>query len=379
MAFSLFAAVVLGSVRAARADVSMVFGHPVVVPAGFAAGVFVSGLGGVRYLAWGPDGSLYASLSSAGEVVRIPVQLGGRQGGAPQVIAKHLDYPFGLAFRGSELWVALESAVVRLEQPKPNAPATGYKVIARLPGGGAHITRTLAFAPDGAHLFVSVGSSCNVCVERDPRRAAVLRFSLDGGGQTVFARGLRNAVGLAIEPATGALWATCNERDNLGGRNQALTDRLPRERVVDIIKQGADYGWPYCYAAADGLLEANPEFGDPGLCVGKAAPVVTDTAHSAPLGAAFYTGRAFPKEYRGNFFVAYHGSWDRTEPSGYAVVRVPVVSGTPRVRAPLPFMTGFVVNGQGWGRPVDVAVGPDGALYVSDDREGAVYRVFYRR
>jgi glucose/arabinose dehydrogenase len=204
-----------------------------------------------------------------------------------------------------------------------------------------------------------------VCEERDPRRAAIVRYRPDGTGETVFARGLRNAVGLAWNPVTEQMWATCNERDMLG-------DDLPPERVVNVIREGGDYGWPYCY----GDHQPNPEFAGSRRCAGMIPPAITDTAHSAPLGCAFYTGSQFPVEYRGDFFVAYHGSWNRSRPTGYKVVRVLVRDGKP-VRIE-PFLTGFRDDtGQVFGRPVDVLVALDGSLLISDDYGGRIYRVRY--
>jgi glucose/arabinose dehydrogenase len=231
-----------------------------------------------------------------------------------------------------------------------------------LPKGSGHWTRTIAFGPDGK-LYVSVGSSCNVCNETDPRRAAVLQFSADGTGGRVFARGIRNAVGIAFHPATGALWATNNGRDWLG-------DDLPPETIL-ILKDGAHYGWPYC----NGSRVPDPDFGRPDFCKTVALPTVEIQAHSAPLGLTFYTGEAFPVEYRGDLFVALHGSWNRSVPTGYKVIRIPVRDGKPG--APQDFGTGWLQGSRAWGRPVDVITGKDGALYVSDDRAGVIYRIAY--
>jgi glucose/arabinose dehydrogenase len=218
-------------------------------------------------------------------------------------------------------------------------------------------------------MVVSVGSSCNVCVEDDPRRAAVLIYTgADAKGERVFARGLRNAVGLAVHPITGELWATNNGRDLMG-------DDLPPEAIY-IVRDGLDYGWPRCH---NGTI-VDPDHGGADACQGVAVPVVNMQAHSAPLGLAFYTGTAFPPAYRGDLFIAFHGSWNRSEPTGYEVVRLPLDGNRPR--GPLEdFATGWLdaARRTASGRPVGLAVGPDGALYVSDDKAGMIYRISYPR
>jgi len=179
----------------------------------------------------------------------------------------------------------------------------------------------------------------------------------------VYARGLRNAVGLAFNPVNGELWATSNERDMLG-------DDLPPEEIVDVLRQGGDYGWPYCY----GDRVPNPEYHDVARCAGTIPPALTDTAHSAPLGCTFYTGSAFPAEYRNDYFVAYHGSWNRSRPTGYRVVRVRVRGGKPTTIEN--FVSGFRPGpDEPIGRPVDVLTAPDGSLLVSDDFGGRIFRV----
>jgi glucose/arabinose dehydrogenase len=214
-------------------------------------------------------------------------------------------------------------------------------------------------------MYVSVGSSCNVCLEDDSRRAGILVYSLKGGNGRIFARGLRNAVGLAVNPWTSSLWATNNGRDRMG-------DDMPPETVY-VVRDGADYGWPRCHAGD--ILD--PDFGEPGACEGVEAPVVELQAHSAPLGIAFYDSEQFPPEYRVNAFIAYHGSWDRTTPTGYKVVRVPV-EGDQAASSVQDFATGWLQqDGSARGRPVGVTVGADGSLFVSDDAAGLVYRITY--
>ena len=214
-------------------------------------------------------------------------------------------------------------------------------------------------------MYVSIGSSCNVCEENDPRRAAVVRYDSDGGGETVFSSGLRNSVALAFHPESGELWAANNGRDRIG-------DDLPPEEI-NILSEGKHYGWPYCYG--DGIM--NPEYvNDPSLCEETIAPVFDMQAHSAPLGMRFYNGGQFPAEYRGDLFIAFHGSWNRSKKTGYKVVRVRVEDGLPVSIED--FVSGWLMPDETrWGRPVDVEISPDGSMFVSDDHQGKVYKITY--
>jgi glucose/arabinose dehydrogenase len=219
--------------------------------------------------------------------------------------------------------------------------------------------------PDG-RLYVSVGSSCNVCEEEDERRAAISVYEIDGSGGRIFARGLRNAVGLAIQPGTGQLWATNNGRDWLGDDSPPDTGYL--------VRDGGDYGWPRCH---NGRI-VDPDFGTRDACDGVEAPAVEFQAHSAPLGLAFYDGDQFPEAYSGDLFVAFHGSWNRSRPTGYKVVRIPFENGQPDGQV-LDFVSGWLQDAStAPGRPVGLAVAPDGSLVVSDDKAGLVYRIHYR-
>jgi glucose/arabinose dehydrogenase len=235
-----------------------------------------------------------------------------------------------------------------------------------LPAGGGHWTRTVVFGPDGA-LYVSVGSSCNVCRESDKRRAAVLRYNADGSGERIFASGLRNAVGLAFQPGTGALWAIVNERDWRG-------DDVPPEMITEV-RDGAFYGWPDCLTVG-GKPIPDDRFEKGARCDRVTPPTVEIQAHSAPIGLTFYTGTQFPAEYRGSLFVAYRGSWNRTVPTGYKVVRVRFRDGKPA--GVEDFATGWLEGRSAYGRPVDLIVGRDGALYLSDDGAGRIYRISHR-
>ena len=276
-----------------------------------------------------------------------------------------LNEPHGLAFHGGMLWVANTDGVVRIPIGA-NGLASGTPVyVNHVPGGDGHSTRTVVFGKDGA-MYVAVGSSCNLCVEQSPDRAAILRFDENGGGKRLFASGLRNAVGLAIHPATGELWASQNERDNLAPDHE----NLPPEEINIVVDHG-DYGWPYCY----GNRIPNPEYHDAARCSRTIAPALELQAHSAPLGMTFLArATTFPVKYRGDLLLALHGSWNRSVPTGAKVVRIHVLNGKP-VRAE-DFITGWQLpDGKRWGRPADIAVAADGSVLVSDDAGGTIYRV----
>lgn len=335
------------------------------LPPGFRIGTFASGLGGTRFMAVDPAGTLLVSIPRQGRVVALPDRDGDGRADAVLTVVEGLDLPHGLAFRDGHLWVAETGRVLRFRYDATTSRASDPTVVVPdLPPRGGHWTRTIAFGSDG-RLYVSVGSSCNVCRERDRRRAAVLRYQPDGSGEEIFATGLRNAVGIAFHPLTGALWATVNERDWRG-------DDLPPDYITEV-REGGFYGWPDCFVAQRKVVLDTDFGGEAERCRRVAPPAIEIQAHSAPLGLAFYTGQQFPPEYRGNLFVAYQGSWNRSVPTGYKVVRIPFRDGRPGTLEE--FVTGWLEGDRGWGQPVDVREGADGALYVS---AGVIYRVTYR-
>ena len=336
------------------------------LPPGFGISVFAQGLRDPRMMTLGPDDVVYVAERGAGRVVRLPDE--DRDGVADDIdaAAEGLDAPSSLDFYSDgSLYVGETTRVLRLRDPDGDGVFQERDVIiSGLPRGG-HSTRTVLFAPDWTTLYVSIGSSCNLCVEQDERRATIMLYDPDGSGAEVYAEGLRNAVGITFRPGTSELWATNNGRDWLG-------DNQPPETIY-VVEEGDDAGWPRCHA---GRI-VDPEFGEPGACEGAADPIVEMQAHSAPLGLTFYTGDQFPEQYWGDLFVAFHGSWNRTTPTGYKVVRVPLEEDDPG--AVQDFATGWLrEDGSKWGRPVDVLTGPQGGLLVSDDSEGLIYRVFYR-
>lgn len=339
------------------------------LPPGFEANVFASGLDNPRFIAFGPDSLLYAAERGRDRIVAMPDRDGDGQADELQVFADGLTQPHSLVYHEGAWYVGVPSGVIRLLDADGDGRAEGRDIrIDDYPTSGPHRTRTVEFLPDG-RMVVSIGSSCNVCLEEDPRRAAVLVY--DGPQATserIFASGLRNAVGLAIHPETGELWATNNGRDLMG-------DDLPPETVY-ILREGVDYGWPGCH----GGDIVDPEYGGPNACQDVGQPVVQMQAHSAPLGLTFYDGEAFPDEYQDDLFIAFHGSWNRSIPTGYKVVRLPLHGSQPA--GPVEdFAVGWLdeETGETSGRPVGLAVGPDGALYVSDDKGGFIYRITFNQ
>ena len=254
------------------------------VPPGFAIDVFADKVGGVRFMAVDSAGTLLVSEPSAGRVLALPDKNGDGKADRVQTVVTGLDQPHGLAFRDGALFIAENSRVQRFAYDPATMKATQPTLLTRLPAGGGHWTRTVVFGPDGL-MYVSVGSSCNVCREADTRRATVLRFNADGSGEQVFASGLRNAVGLAFHPTTGVLWATVNERDWRG-------DDVPPDYVTEL-REGTFHGWPDCMVVR-GRVIVDTAFAKGAACDKVTPPTVELQAHSAPIGLAFYTGDPVP-------------------------------------------------------------------------------------
>lgn len=343
------------------------FPSPLTVASGLHIKYFAK-VPGARVMAMGPDGSVYVSVPSGGKVVRVWDANGDNVADSLRVVASGLNNPSGLAFHKGYLYIANTNAVVRA-QLDSHGIADGPPVpVNSLPGGGGHSTRTIVFGADSA-MYVTVGSSCNLCVETDSGRATTMRFNEDGSNGRVFARGLRNAVGLAVNPATHALWVSQNERDDIQPNHQDLP---PEE--INILADGKDYGWPYCYSL-HGAAVPNPEYHDAARCSSTIPAALEMQAHSAPLGMTFLDkATLLPAEYHGDLLVAFHGSWDRDQPTGAKVVRVHVSGGLPT--GVEDFVSGWQRdNGSRWGRPADVQVYKDGSVLISDDQSGSIYRV----
>ncbi|MFI5314160.1 MAG: PQQ-dependent sugar dehydrogenase [Myxococcota bacterium] len=338
-----------------------------VLPPGFELTLFADGISNARFLRFTSAGDLLVSSPREGTVFLLERDANGdgRADGVRKLLTG-LDKPHGLEFAGDWLYVAETGAVKRVRFDAAARATSGpvETVLPGLPTGGNHWTKTIRLGPDG-WMYLSMGSTCNVCLETEPRRATLARFKLDGSGYETVATGLRNSVGFDWRPADGALYATDNGRDLLGD------DIPPCE--LNKIEPGKFYGWPFLY----GMNQLDPDFGSQiGDKLASAVPPAhAFGAHVAPLGMRFYRGDKFPARYRGQAFVAEHGSWNRTAKSGYKVVLLEW--GADGAISESDFLTGFEVDEGVIGRPVDVLDGPDGALYVSDDFAGAVYRVTY--
>jgi glucose/arabinose dehydrogenase len=337
------------------------------VPAGFRINIFASNFKTPRLLTVAPNGDIFLAETGANQVVvlRDPKSTGMAQ--EREVFASGLKRPFGIAFHGDYVYIGNSNSIVRFHYDPKTSKRTGeMEKLMDMPEGG-HITRNLAITPDGKHLLIAVGSAGNVETDDPPVRAAITIADLDGKNARLFATGLRNPVGLALEPKTGAIWTSVNERDELG-------DNLPADYFTSV-KDGGFYGWPYSYLGSNVDARATPP--RPDLVAKALIPDVLLGAHVAPLQFAFYTGKQFPQSYWGGAFLAEHGSWNRATRTGYQIAFVGFKNGQAE-EAPVPFMTGLVPNPAGQnvdGRPVGVAVAPDGSLLVSDDGANVIYRI----
>lgn len=344
------------------------------VPAGFKVNVFASGLTEPRLITTAPNGDIFVAESSAGRIRVLRDSTGTGVADVNKVFAEDLHQPFGLAFyplgdSPRYLYVGNTENIVRIAYRSGDLRPGGAPepIVSPIPSGG-HWTRTVIFSQDGNTMFVSVGSHSNVDDgPAEARRARIFAYNPDGSNERVYATGIRNPVGLAIDPATGALWTSVNERDNLG-------DNLACDYITRV-QEGGFYGWPWFYIGnhLDPRLAAkHPDLGDKVI-----VPDVLIQAHSASLNLAFYTANQFPATYRGSIFAAEHGSWNREKRTGYKVIFVPVKDGAALGEYD-DFMTGFVTpSGDVWGRPVGVTVARDGALLVSDDGSGTIWRITY--
>jgi len=326
-----------------------------------------------RWMALAPNGDVFVADDQAGAIIILRDTHGDGTAGERFTFATDLNQPFGMAFWRDYFYVANTDAVVRFRYKPGQTKAEGPpEKICSLPGQGyrQHWTRNVVFRPDGAKMYVTVGSQTNVSVESEPMRAAISEFNPDGTGHRLLATGTRNPIGLAFQPGTGKLWAAVQERDGLG-------DDLPPDYVTQI-KDGGFYGWPFAYA---GPHEEPRHKGErPDLVQKAIVPDVLVQAHSSVLGLVFYDGPMFPPEYRGDAFVAMHGSWNRSKRTGYKIARIRFKDGRP-VGGYDDFLTGWMQDensNEVWGRPVGLLVLKDGSLLIAEDGAKKIWRVTYR-
>jgi glucose/arabinose dehydrogenase len=336
------------------------------LPPRFEISVYASHVPGARSMTLGTKGTLFVGSREAGRVYAVLDRK--KQNRADQIvtIARGLNLPNGVAFRNGSLYVAEVNRVLRYDniEGKLGNPPSPVVVNDSFPTDKHHGWKFIRFGPDGK-LYVPVGAPCNVCKREDPRYATIMRMNPDGSGLEIFASGIRNTVGFDWNPLTRELWFTDNGRDWMG-------DNLPPDELNHAPKEGLHFGFPYCH----GTNMPDPEFGSEHSCKEFVHPAMELGPHVASLGMRFYTGTMFPPEYRDQIFIAEHGSWNRSVPIGYRVTLVRLKDN--RAVKYEVFAEGWLQGPNAWGRPVDVLVMPDGALLVSDDKAGAIYRISYR-
>ncbi len=339
----------------------------ITLPPGFRIAVYADAVPNARQMALGPPGVLFVGSRGEGKVHAVVDRDGDHRADEVHLIASGLTMPSGVAFRDGALYVAEVSRILRFPDvardlrrpPRPEVATSAF------PSDTHHGWKFIAFGPDG-RLYVPVGAPCNVCEPPGPLHTTITRVDLAGGGRPeIVARGVRNSVGFDFHPETGALWFTDNGRDWLG-------DDQPPDELNHLSQPGQHFGFPYCHG--EGLRD--PEFGARRACAEFTPPARALGPHVAALGMRFYTGRMFPEPYRGGIFIAEHGSWNRSTPIGYRVTFVKVEGG--RATSYEPFASGWLRGSVASGRPADVLVMPDGALLVSDDKAGRIYRISYQ-
>lgn len=330
------------------------------LPEGFRISLVTDELPNAREMAWGAHGTLFVGSNAAGKVYALEPA-----SGRVRVVASGLQLPVGVAFKDGDLYISAVSQILRLREieSRLDAPPEPEVVRGDFPRETHHGWKFIAFGPDGK-LYVPVGAPCNVCAKDPERYATIHRMNPDGTELELVARGVRNTVGFDWHPQTGELWFSDNGRDLMG-------DDVPDCELNRLTRLGQHFGFPFCHAGnvADPRFSQRP-------CSDFVAPVARLGPHVAPLGIRFYTGRQFPKEYRNNLFIAEHGSWNRSEKIGYRIKRVELNEDGSLKRQTV-FAEGWLEDGDVWGRPADVLVAPDGALLVSDDYAGAIYRIEY--
>jgi glucose/arabinose dehydrogenase len=343
--------------------------NPLSIPEGFQLSVYAANLSKPRTLIKDPNGVILVSDLS-GAVYAMPDKDHNGEADSIKKLAENLDNPHGLALycqASCTLFVAESHQLSSYSYDPVQLSLSGQKQLVKLPASGGHSTRSLLLLPETKQLLISIGSSCNVCLESDPHRAAILITDFDGTNAKVFASGLRNSVFLRKNPLDGLIYATDMGRDYLG-------DDLPPDEL-NVLEADKDYGWPVCYGKNihDLDFDHNYYFADP--CMGKQTPALEFPAHSAPLGFDFFSGANWPADLKGDMLVAFHGSWNRSVPTGYKIVKYEFADG--QYRNPQVFMDGWLDGSSSFGRPVDILIG-DNDIFISDDHAGVVYKLTYQ-
>lgn len=337
------------------------------LPPGFEISIYAKHVPNARSMTLSPNGTLFVGTRKAGNVYAIVDRNKDHKADEVITLAQGLNMPNGVAFRDGALYVAEVNRVLRFEniENRLNNPPHAIVVNDSFPNDTHHGWKFIRFGPDGM-LYVPVGAPCNICEPEERRYAVIMRMKPDGTGLESFARGVRNTVGFDWHRETKELWFTDNGRDWLG-------DDLPPDELNHAPRQGLHFGYPYCH----GGTISDPKFGDKRSCAEFKPPAQNLGPHVASLGMRFYTGAMFPRQYQGQIFIAEHGSWNRSTPIGYRVSLVRLENS--KAVSYEVFAEGWLRSGETWGRPVDVLVMPDGALLVSDDYAGAIYRISYKK
>jgi glucose/arabinose dehydrogenase len=355
------------------------------LPENFVIQIFAKGVNGARVIKEDPAGNLIVSLTKEGKIVSLPDL--NQDGRADKVIIllEGLQNPHGMEIKcldvrrpkNCKLYVAETEKLVQYdlvfdEKEKIYKPVNPEKIL-DLPKGGRHFTRTLLFLPypQDHKLLISVGSTCDVCFEKDERNGTILVYDFKTKESKIYAKGLRNSVFLTLHPVTGKVWATEMGRDWLG-------DNLPPDEI-NIIEEGKNYGWPICYGKNihDDNFDKNVYIRNPCMEPFETPSYIDIPAHSSPLGLAFFPEEGWPEKYWHNLLVAYHGSWNRTVPTGYKIARY-ILDSQGNYLGEEDFITGWLQENEAIGRPVDILIKPGGIIYISDDKAGVIYRVVYK-
>lgn len=336
--------------------------HPISLPEGFGITVFADGLQSPRMMAFGPDQQLYVTEPETGRVITLPDNDRDGIADGKEIVAEGLLEPSGIAFyEDGSLYIAETTRVLRLGDSDGDGYFQDKEILVAGIAAGGNTNRSIVFSPDWNLLYLAIGSSCNVCEEHDNRRAGVMQFNADGSDGRVFSTGLRNVFGMAFRPDKPILWAAVSER-------AGLANGLPPETLYALY-QDADGGWPYCHSGR----VIDPDFGKKDSCnEDLLVPIYEFEAQTEPSGMEFYSGDQFPPDYKRDLFIAFHGSGN----GGSKIIRIEF--GTGQKEPVRDFAVGWVLeDGTAWGSPMDIIEGPDGDLFLSDDKLGVIYRIFY--
>jgi glucose/arabinose dehydrogenase len=341
--------------------------YKIQLPPGFSISVFAE-VPDARSMCRGEKGTLFVGNRSKDKVYAVVDEDNDGRADKVYVIDQGLNMPNGVAFRKGSLYVAEVNRILRYDdiESKLNNPPRPVVVYDKFPTEKHHGWKFIAFGPDDK-LYIPVGAPCNVCEEKDSIYASINRMNPDGSGLELFASGVRNTVGFAWHPLTKKLWFTDNGRDNMG-------DNMPADELNYAPDKGMHFGFPYCQQGDT----PDPEFGSKRNCSEFTPPAIKLMPHAAAIGMRFYTGDMFLPEYKNQIFIAEHGSWNRSEKSGYRIMQVKLDSN--KAVSYIPFATGWVdKEGKVSGRPVDIEIAADGSMLVSDDQRGAIYRIVYKK